>query len=91
MYEQKTPNLNTHRTTTASTTKSPTPIKRGTRQRTGRAPLTSATNQQQLTDEQKQTQRRIAARAATAMAQIRRRQPRSYMLWGHNRKVRKKD
>ncbi|CAO3594987.1 unnamed protein product [Absidia cylindrospora] len=87
MYERKTPNVNTHRTTTTSTTKQPTPIKRGTQQRTGRASLTSATNQQQFTDEQKEIQRRIAVRAATAMSQIRKRQPRSYMLWGDNRKA----
>ncbi|ORZ22440.1 hypothetical protein BCR42DRAFT_487995 [Absidia repens] len=87
MYERKTPNVNTHRITTTSTTKQPSPIKRNSRQCTGRASLASATNQQQFTDEQKEIQRRIAMRAATAMSQIRRRQPRSYMIWGDNRRA----
>ncbi|SAM07502.1 hypothetical protein [Absidia glauca] len=65
----------------------PSPSRRGTQQRSDRASITSVTNQKKLTDEQKETQRRIAARAATAMAQVRKRQPRSYMCWGDNRRA----
>ncbi|ORZ25221.1 hypothetical protein BCR42DRAFT_430874 [Absidia repens] len=88
MHERKTPHVNsTHRPSTISTKKPPIPSRRGTQQRTGRTSLTSVTNQQQITDEQKETQRRIAARAATAMAQVRKRQPRSFMFWGDKRRA----
>ncbi|CAO3579133.1 unnamed protein product [Absidia cylindrospora] len=88
MHERKTPHVSsTHRPSTVSTKKPPIPSRRGTQQRTGRTSLTSVTNQQQITDEQKETQRRIAARAATAMAQVRKRQPRSFMFWGDKRRA----
>jgi uncharacterized protein YkwD len=76
---------------TNATTKQPTRSnRRGTQQqqqqeRTGRQSIASVT-----ADQQKGTQQRIAARAATAMAQFRKRQPRNFLSWGDNRKVRTK-
>ncbi|KAI8341515.1 hypothetical protein BC941DRAFT_208800 [Chlamydoabsidia padenii] len=92
MHERKLSHVNNSRrtvsTSNTSTTSKPTrPNRRGTQQRTGRTPLTSSTNQQHATDDLKETQQRIAARAATAMAQFRRRQPRTYLCWGDNRKA----
>lgn len=56
--------------------------------RTGPTALSDSVS---LTDEKKQ-QKRIAARAATAMAQVlhRRREPRSHLMWGDRKKVRRK-
>ncbi|SAL96375.1 hypothetical protein [Absidia glauca] len=72
---------------TNATTKQPTRSnRRGTQQqqqeRTGRQSIASVT-----ADQQKGTQQRIAARAATAMAQFRKRQPRNFLSWGDNRKA----
>lgn len=51
---------------------------------------TALSNSMSLSIEEKQ-QKRIAARAATAMAQVlhRRREPRSLMMWGDRKKVRR--
>lgn len=92
MHERTTSRASTYRTNTTTTgTKKPistaSTTRRGTQLRSDRTSVTSVTNQKKLTDEQKETQRRIAARAATAMAQVRKRKPRSYMFWGDNRKV----
>jgi hypothetical protein len=56
--------------------------------RTG--PNASSNKKPSLSIEEKQ-QKRIAARAATAMAQVlhRRREPRSLMMWGDRKKVRR--
>ncbi|KAI8089669.1 uncharacterized protein BX664DRAFT_333601 [Halteromyces radiatus] len=90
MHERKTSNVSTNRSTTRppipTSSAATTTSRRATQQRTGRASFTTK-QQQQLSDEQKETQRRIAARAAASMAQVRRRQPRSFMLWGDNRKA----
>lgn len=55
--------------------------------RTG--PNASSNKKSSLSIEEKQ-QKRVAARAATAMAQVlhRRREPRSLMMWGDRKKVR---
>src|SRR6478752_3281816 len=56
--------------------------------RTG--PNASSNKKPSLSIEEKQ-QKRVAARAATAMAQVlhRRREPRSLMMWGDRKKVRR--
>ncbi|KAI9299938.1 hypothetical protein BJ944DRAFT_273694 [Cunninghamella echinulata] len=92
MHERKISQTNTFRTSTSKPISSTT---RRESQRTGRSSSlattsTNTTNQQQqqhITDEQKEIRRRIAARAANAMAQVRKRQVRSYMSWGDNRKA----
>ncbi|KAI8063615.1 hypothetical protein BC940DRAFT_108559 [Gongronella butleri] len=54
---------------------------------TSHAPNNTNSAKNEKNDKERETQRRIAARAATAMAQVRQRQPRSFLLWGDKRKA----